>query len=148
MVHGAGRFLGELGILAGRKTLLTPVAAEPSEVLIVPTARLRAALDADPQLGDLVVRSYLLRRASMLGRGAALRVVGPGSSEETQRLRELLGRRDVMHSWIDLDVDAGAAEMLSDLGVDPEETPVLITRDGRVLRNPSERELVDALGLD
>ena len=26
MVHGSGRFLGELGILAGRKTLLTPVA--------------------------------------------------------------------------------------------------------------------------
>ena len=148
MVHGAGRFLGELGILAGRKTLLTPVAAEPSEVLIVPTARLRAALDADPQLGDLVVRSYLLRRAEMLGRGAALRVVGPGSSEETQRLRVLLGRRDVMHSWIDLDVDAGAAEMLSDLGVDPEETPVLITRDGRVLRNPTEQELAEALGLD
>jgi NhaA family Na+:H+ antiporter len=147
-VHGAGRFLGELGILSGQATLLTAVAAEPSEVLIVPTGRLREALGADRQLGDLVVRAYLLRRAVMLGRGAEVRVVGSGTSGEAQRLRELLSRRDVMHSWVDLDLDTGAAEMLSDLGVDPEETPVVITRDGRVLRSPSEAELAEGLDLD
>jgi NhaA family Na+:H+ antiporter len=147
-MHRAGRFIGELGVLRGETMLLTAVAADDSEVLIVPTDRLRAALDADPALRELVVRAYLLRRARMLGMAASVRIVGSGASPDTQRLRDYLGRTDVMHTWIDLDTDEEAAAMLSDLGVDEAETPVVVTRDGVVLRNPSEDELAAAVDVD
>jgi Na+:H+ antiporter, NhaA family len=146
-VHGQGRFLGELGILSGQATLLTAVAQRAGEVLIIPTERLGAALDADPSLRELVLRTYLLRRSMLLARAAELRIVGSGASPDTQRLRDFASSNDVPHSWIDLDQDQRAAQMLTELGVDRDETPVAVTRDHRVLRNPSEAELAQALGI-
>jgi Na+:H+ antiporter, NhaA family len=148
MVHCEGRFLGELGILRGQATLLTAVAARDGEVLIVPTDRLREALDADRPLRDLVLRSYLLRRAVMLDIAAELRIVGSGQAPDTQRLRGYLTRENIVHSFIDLDTDERAAGVLEDLGIEPGETPVAVTRSRLVLRNPSDDELGRALGLN
>jgi Na+:H+ antiporter, NhaA family len=145
-VHGQGRFLGELGILSGQATLLTAVAQSDAEVVIVPTERLGAALDADAELRDLVLRTYLLRRSQLLGIAAQLRIVGSGGSDSTRRLREYATRQDVPFSFIDLDTDERAADMLRELGVEPDETPVALTRDGQVLRDPTEEELAEAIG--
>jgi CRP-like cAMP-binding protein len=146
-VHGHGRFLGGLGVLAGEAMLLTPVAQEEGEVLAVPTERLREALDGDQALRDTVLRTYLLRRSELLGM-AAVKIVGSGTSPRTRRLREFLAAHDVVHSWLDLDTDEHAATLLRQLGVGPEDAPVAITRDRRVLRRPSEPELASVLGLD
>jgi hypothetical protein len=123
------------------------VAQQDGEVLTVPTERLRTALNADPQLRDLVLRTFLLRRSSLIEQ-TAVKIVGAGASPDAQRLREFLTARDVMHSWLDLDTDEHASALLRQLGIGPEETPVAITRDRRVLRNPSEAELAAALDLD
>jgi NhaA family Na+:H+ antiporter len=146
-VHGRGRFLGELGILSGQPSLLTAVAQQDGEVLIVPTARLEAALEGDPALRDLVLRTYLLRRSLLLGLAAGVRIVGSGTAERTQALRALAERRDVPYTCIDLDEDERAAAMLDELGVDTDETPVVLTAAGDVLRDPSEAEFTRALGL-
>lgn len=146
-VHGPGRFLGGLGTLRGQAMFLTPVAQQDGEVLAVPPDRLRTALDADPQLRDMVLRTYLLRRSYIIEQ-TAVKIVGSGASPDAQRLREFLTARDVMHSWFDLDADEYASTLLQRLGVGPEETPVAIMRDHRVLRNPSQAELAAALGLD
>jgi thioredoxin reductase (NADPH) len=145
-VHGRGRFLGELGILSGQRSLLTAVAQQDGEVLIVPTARLEAALDRDPALRDLVLRTYLLRRSLLLGLAAGVRIVGPGRSERTQALRALAESRELPYTCIDLDEDEHAAAMLDELGVDADETPVVLTAAGDVLRDPTEAEFLRALG--
>ena len=145
-VHGEGRFLGELGILSGQATLLTAVAQRDAEVVIVPTERLGAALDADGELRDLVLRTYLLRRSQLLGIAAELRIVGSGGSESARRLRAVATREDMPFSFIDLDTDERAADMLRELGVERDETPVAVTRDGQVLRDPTEEELAEAIG--
>ena len=147
-VHGQGRFLGELGILRGQATLLTAVAAQAGEVVIVPADRLGAALDADGPLRDLVLRTYLLRRSVMLGMASSLRIVGSGHSPDTRRLRDFATSHDLLHSFIDLDTDERAASLLDELGIEPEETPVAITRARQVLRNPADDELGRALGLN
>ena len=146
-VHGPGRFLGGLGTLRGEAMFLTPVAQQDGEVLTVPTERLRTALDDDAQLRDVVLRAYLLRRSYLIEQ-TAVKIVGSGASAEARRLREFLTARDVMHSWLDLDTDEYASTLLRRLGVGPDETPVAITRDRRVLRNPSQAELAAALDLD
>jgi hypothetical protein len=89
----------------------------------------------------------LLRRSYVLGM-AEVRIVGSGTSPEARRLRELLVARDVLYSWLDLDTDGLAAELLEALDVPSADAPVVITREGAVLRNPSEDELTAALGLE
>lgn len=146
-LHGRGRFLGEIGMLTGHAVLLTAVVHEPGEVLVVPVARLRELVAQDATLGDVIVRAFLARRSLLIGLGAGLRIIGSRYSPDTRRLREFAARNRLPHRWIDLEQDTDAETLLRRMGITPEETPVVILRDERVLRNPSNTELARALGL-
>jgi thioredoxin reductase (NADPH) len=146
-VHGPRRFLGELGLLTGQAAFLTAVAVEPGEVLVVPVERLRELVSQDAAFGDLVLRAYLIRRSMLIELGAGFRIVGSRYSPATRRLREFAARNRLPHRWIDLEKDKEAEALLRQLGVAPEETPVVIWRGEQVLRNPSNAELARAIGL-
>lgn len=146
-VHGPRRFLGELNLLIGQPAFVTAVVHEPGEVLAVPLDALRQLVTRDPGLGDLIMRAYLARRSILLGLGAGLRIIGSRHSPDTARLREFAARNRLPFTWIDLEEDESAEALLRELGIDFEETPVLILGEGRVMRNPSNPELAAALGL-
>jgi thioredoxin reductase (NADPH) len=145
-VHGKGRFLGELNLLTGQAAFLTAVVVEPGEVLAVPPERLRAVVTQDPNLGDLILRAFVLRRSTLIGLGAGFRIIGSRYSPDTRRIREFASRNRLPHHWIDLEKDQAAEALLRQLGISPEETPVVI-RGTEVLRNPSNAELATAFGL-
>jgi thioredoxin reductase (NADPH) len=145
-VHGPGRFLGELSLLTGQAALFTTVAQEPGEMLVVPADRLRELVTHDPELGDLILRAYLVRRELLIGFGAGFKIVGSRYSADCKRLREFAMRNRLPHRWIDLERDADAEALLRQLGVTPEETPLVVLGD-RVLRNPSNAELAEVVGL-
>src|SRR4051794_23300626 len=140
-VHGAGRFLGELSLLTGQPAFFTAVACERGEVLQVGVERLRDIVAGDPTIGDLVLRAYLLRRELLIGMGAGLRIVGSRYSPDCRRLREFVARNRIPHHWIDVEDDAEAETLLRQLGVAPQETPVVIWHERNVLRNPSTATL-------
>jgi thioredoxin reductase (NADPH) len=146
-IHGPGRFLGELGLLTGQAALLTSVVREPGEVLAVPVEHLRELVTQDPTLGDLVLRAYLIRRSILIGLGTGIRIVGSRYSPDTRQLREFAARNRVPHRWIDLEEDRAAEALLRELGVAPQETPVVIWRGREVPRNPSNAELARTIGL-
>jgi thioredoxin reductase (NADPH) len=146
-VHGPGRFLGELGLLIGQAALFTAVVREPGEVLAVPVEKLRELLSQESVLGDLILRSYLLRREMLIGLGAGFTIVGSRYSPDTRRLREFCARNRLPHRWIDVEEDEEAEALLREVGVAPEETPVVIWRGRDVLRNPSNAELARVIGL-
>jgi thioredoxin reductase (NADPH) len=146
-VHRPRRFLGELGLLTGQAAFLTAVAVEPGEVLAVPADRLRELVCQDVALGDLVLRAYLTRRSMLIELGAGFRIVGSRYSPDTRRLREFAARNRLPHRWIDLERDKEAEALLRQLGIRPEETPVVIWRGEQVLRNPSNIELARVIGL-
>jgi thioredoxin reductase (NADPH) len=146
-VHGPGRFLGELNLLTGEAVFVTAVVAEPGEVLVVPVDRLRAVVARSPGLGDLILRAYLQRRSLLIGLGSGLKVIGSRYSPDTRRIREFATRNRVPHRWIDLERDAAAEALLRTLGIRPEDTPVVILGNDRLLRNPSNAELARVIGL-
>jgi thioredoxin reductase (NADPH) len=145
-VHGPRRFLGELGLLTGQAAFFSAVVVEPGEVLVVPVDRLRALIMQDAALGDLVLRAYFMRRELLIGLGAGFRIVGSRFSADTRRLREFAARNRLPHRWVDLEQDQAAEALLRELGIAPEQTPVVIWH-GEVLRNPSNDELACAVGL-
>jgi thioredoxin reductase (NADPH) len=146
-VHGERRFLGEMNLLTGHAAFLTAVVVEPGEVLVVPADRLRALVTRDTGLGDLVLRAFLLRRSVLIGLGAGFRIIGSRYSPDTRRIREFAARNRLPHHWQDLEQDKDAEALLRELGVSPEETPVVIWRGREVLRNPSNVELARLFGL-
>jgi thioredoxin reductase (NADPH) len=145
-VHGPGRFLGELNLLTGQALFVSAVVREPGEVLVVPIEGLREFVTQDPGLGDLILRAYLLRRSLLIQLGTGFRIIGSRFLPDTRRLREIAARSRLPHQFIDLEEDKAAEALLRRLGVAPEETPVVIWRD-RVMRNPTNAELAQLLGL-
>jgi thioredoxin reductase (NADPH) len=146
-VHGPGRFVGELGLLTGQAALLTAVVRESGDALTLPLDGLKEVALKDAVLADLVLRALLIRRSDQIGFGAGLRILGSRFSADARRLRDFLARNRVPHRWSDLEEDHDAEAMLRQLGVAPEETPVVIWRGEQVLRNPSNADLAELLGL-
>jgi thioredoxin reductase (NADPH) len=146
-VHGPRRFLGELGLITGQAVFVRAIVREPGEVLVVSPECLREIVTQDVVLGDLILRALIMRRAVMIGLGVGFRIVGSRYSPDTRRLREFAIRNRLPHHWIDLESDPGAEEILQRLGVRPEECPVVLVGPDRALRNPSNAELAQALGM-
>ncbi|WP_405660180.1 FAD-dependent oxidoreductase [Streptomyces sp. NBC_01166] len=146
-VHGPGRFLGELGMLEGQAAFDTAVVREAGEILAVPVERQRTLVGRDPVLGDLILRAYLGRRYLLIGLGAGFRILGSCYSRDTLRLREFAARNRLPHRWLDLERDKEAESLLRRFSIRPEETPVVLWKGERVLRNPSNAELARLIGL-
>jgi thioredoxin reductase (NADPH) len=145
-VHGPHRFLGELNLLTGEPAYLTAVVRDAGEVLEVPAAKLREIVSDDEELSNIILRAFLARRTILIDLGAGVRVVGSRYSRDTRRLREFLARNRMPYHWMDLEVDEEADALLRALAVEPAETPVVVSGRG-VLRNPSNSELAELLGL-
>jgi thioredoxin reductase (NADPH) len=144
-VHGPGRFLGELGLLSGQGAVLAAVVLEPGEVLVVPPERVRELFSHHPTLGDLVLRSYLLRRSLAIEDGARMGIVGSRSVTDTRRLRGFAVRNRLRQRWIDPDRRAEAP--LRGLGVAPQQTLVVLWRGQPGPGNPSNTELARMIAL-
>jgi hypothetical protein len=68
-VHGAARFLGELGLLTGHAAFFTGLVVEPGEELVVPVARVRALSVEDRGAGrPAAAAARLLPAPRALGR--------------------------------------------------------------------------------
>ncbi|MGZ4612097.1 MAG: NAD(P)/FAD-dependent oxidoreductase [Kineosporiaceae bacterium] len=112
----------------------------------MPLPRLGDLVSREPQLGDLILRAFLIRRELLIGLGAGMRIVGSRFSPDTRRLREFAARNRLPHGWIDLEQDPQAEELLRQLRIPASDTPVVIWR-GEVLRNPANADVARALGL-
>jgi thioredoxin reductase (NADPH) len=144
---GRGDFVAELNLLTGERLFTTAVVTEPGEVLVVPVARLQAAIAQDQDLGQWIIRAMFARRQWLMERQTGLRIIGSRSSPQTRRLLEFAVRNRLPHVWLDTDSDPAAGAVLAHHGVAASETPVVVMRGGELLRQPSSAELARAAGV-
>ena len=124
---GVRRAAGRAGPAQRPGAVLAAVVLERGEVLVVPPERIRELFSRHPGLGDLVLRSYLLRRALAIEVGARMGIVGSRSLTDTRRLRGFAVRIRLRQRWIDAD-DRRAQAPLRELGVAPQQTLVVLWR--------------------
>ena len=147
-VHEPGEFTGDVDMLTGRPALVSAIARTATEAYEVAAADLRRIINEMPQIGDVLLRAFLMRRRLLEDSGfAAVRVVGSRYSRDTHRIREFLARNKVPFTWIDLENDPSVNALLGRFGIRPEETPVVVRGSDVILRNPSNPQLADALGI-
>lgn len=149
VVHDAGQFSGDVDMLTGRVALVTARAAADGEVLALSPSTLRDAVDGDPELGDVIIKAFLMRRALLLSDGfEGVKIIGSRFSAEAHRLRDFATRNAIPFTWIDVEGDPQAEELLRQFGIPVSDTPVVIGREGRFLRRPSIEDLAKCAGLD
>ena len=146
--YGRSQFLGEIGMLTGQRAYLTAVATSAGRVLAVPVAQLRAVMASEPGLGDLILRTFLLRHSILMRRGAGLTLIGSRFDPDTRRLLEILARNRLVSTWLDLEASPEAEAIVRGLDLPVADLPiVIIPGGGPLLRNPGGRALLDALGM-
>src|ERR1700722_2041659 len=134
IVHGDGRFLGELNMLTGMRAYLSARATRRTEGLVVPVASLRHVLATNASLGDKILTAFMARRSLLVSASySSIRLVGSQFSHEAQRLREFLARTRIPYEWFDTEGDHSVEGLLSEIGVDASELPVVVM-SGEVLR--------------
>jgi thioredoxin reductase (NADPH) len=146
--HTPGRFSGETVMLSGRATMLAGHARTQLRVMAVPAAKLRELMVTNAQLGEIIMRSFILRRVHIISEGASdLLVVGSRHCAGTQQLLQFVTRNGYPFNFIDLETAGDVSELLHRFDVGPADIPIVITSSGAPLRNPSLRAVADRLGL-
>ncbi len=76
-----------------------------------------------------------------------VRIIGHRFSKQSHDLRDFLARNRVPATWLDVERDDEARELLTVAGVDAERLPVALLEDGTVLERPTVLELAERLGV-
>jgi thioredoxin reductase (NADPH) len=149
VVHGPGQFTGEANLLSNRRSLAQARAPAAGEVIELDREQLLALVQTDQELGEIFMRAFILRRVELIAHGLGdVVLVGSNHSMGTLRIREFLTRNTHPHAYIDLDRDSGVQELLDGFQVALSDVPVLICRGEKVLRNPSNAQIAECLGLN
>ncbi|MFY9911932.1 MAG: FAD-dependent oxidoreductase [Candidatus Sulfotelmatobacter sp.] len=147
--HGPGAFTGEITMISGRLCLVRGRVTEPGEFLEMSSQDFRTLVARDEELSETFMRAFILRRVALINLGLGnVILLGSRHSAQTLRLREFLTHNGHPHTYIDLDTDTSAQELLDHFQVTPQEIPVVICNNTTVLRRPSIQELAKCLGLN
>jgi thioredoxin reductase (NADPH) len=153
IVHGAGQITGEVSQLAGRASLAAGRAG-PEGCTAVPfdAAHLRALVIGSADIGETIMRAFILRRVGLIETaGAGSVLVGHPGSSDMIRLQGFLTRNGYPNTVLDADdgSDGPAAgrELIRRLGVPVDDLPVMICPNGTVLKCPAEAEAAICLGI-
>jgi thioredoxin reductase (NADPH) len=148
VTYGPGGFSGEMVLISGARSLSRGRVAEPGEFLEVGADSLRALIARDAEISDTFMSAFIQRRLVLITEGMGnLVILGSRHSANTLRLREFLTRNGHPHTYIDLDSDATAQELLDRFELKIDEIPVVICGGENVLRNPTTQKLAECLGL-
>jgi thioredoxin reductase (NADPH) len=146
-VFRAGQFTGELNLLSGRRAFVRIRATETGEVIEVDREHGLALVQTDSELGEILMRAFILRRVELIARGIGdVVLVGSTHCAGTLRVKEFLTRNGHPHAYLDLDRDPGVQDLLDRFHVAVADVPVLIWRGQRVLRNPTNAQIAECLG--
>lgn len=146
--HDPGSFSGDVDVLSGRPSIVSAVARGPVEAVSLSSDCLRKIVRVRPDLSDLILRAFIMRRVLLLERGVTgVRVIGSRFSSETQAIREFCARNRVPYTWLDLERDETVESLLSAFSIATNETPVVILGDGSILKNPPIAELAERVGV-
>ncbi len=146
---GPGEFTGEVSQLCGSPAPVSAIARGDCEVYEVSPDALGELLDRHPELSDLILHAFMARRELLRhsGQFTGLRVIGSRYSQDTFRIRDFLAKNQVPFTWLDLESDPQVKQLLQRFGVSEADTPVAAWGNKLLLRNPSNRQLAEALGL-
>ncbi|MCA1825829.1 MAG: FAD-dependent oxidoreductase [Myxococcales bacterium] len=148
-VHHAGEFTGEVNMLTGRPSLVRARMATAGELLAISPEALRKIVQTDAELSELLMRAFILRRVALItGSHGDTVLIGSTHSAATLRIREFLGRNGQPFTYVDADKDRGVQALLDRFGVGVADVPVLICRNERVLKSPSNAEIAKCLGFN
>ncbi|USX24274.1 FAD-dependent oxidoreductase [Oxalobacteraceae bacterium OTU3CINTB1] len=145
--HLPGEFAGEMSQLSNAPSLVNGHAIGAVEVLVLTTQSLRALLVAEAELGEKIVRAFILRRVELMDNGASgvVLIATPGHPR-MHALQGWLNSNGIPNKVLDPQADEQARALCERHHPLPEDMPLVVCPDGSVRKNPTTVELGRCLG--
>jgi len=145
--HLPGEFAGEMSQLSNAPSLVNGHAIGAVEVLVLTTQSLRALLVAEAELGEKIVRAFILRRVELMENGASgvVLIATPGHPR-VHALQGWLNSNGIPNKVLDPQADEQARALCERYRPLPDDMPLVVCPDGSVRKNPSTVELGRCLG--
>jgi thioredoxin reductase (NADPH) len=149
LVHEPGEFTGDMTNLVGRASNVDGIAQGETEVYELSEENLRHIISERPGLSDLILQTFTMRAHALSENKnyTGLRVIGSKFSPDSFRIRDFLSRNHVLYTYFDLDEDPEFGELLKKFGLKESDTPVVGYGQDWLLRNPSNEELAERIGV-
>jgi thioredoxin reductase (NADPH) len=145
--YGPGGFLGELNFLTGQTAYLMARVTEAGRIHRITRAQFRRLMATEPDLSDILLRTFLALRDLLRDGPAALAITILGSelSPDSLALRTFAARQRLAHLWLDADSAAGRA-LAESAQITAADLPAVITGH-QVLRRAATGQMARVLGL-
>jgi thioredoxin reductase (NADPH) len=145
--HDVGEFIGEISQLAGAPPLVNVHALGDVEVLALSTEELRALLISDAELGERIVRAFILRRVEQLdNKDGGVVLVAPPGHARLHALQGWLSSNGLPHRVLDPQGDEQARALVERYQPTAQDWPLAVCPDGGVKKNPTTVDLGRCLG--
>jgi thioredoxin reductase (NADPH) len=147
--EGPGQFSGEVSQLGGHSSLVVGRAG-PQGCTALPfdPAHLRALVIGSADIGEIVMRAFILRRVGLIESDQSGSIlIGHADMPDVVRLQGFLTRNSYPVSVLDATTNPEAHALIHRLGIHEDELPLLLCPNGTVLRRPTNEEAGRCLGL-
>jgi thioredoxin reductase (NADPH) len=147
-VYHPGEFSGEINMLSARRSLVRGRVASDGEVIVVDRETLRALVQRDSELSEILMRAFILRRTALMSEdNNDLVLLGSRHSGSTQHIREFLSRNGQPFTYEDVETDPSVQVLFDRFHIGVNDVPVIVCQGGHILKNPTIESLASQLGL-
>jgi thioredoxin reductase (NADPH) len=149
VVHTPGQFSGEMSSLRGVASVVRARVREAGEILAIDDQNLRAIVQTDAELSEILMRAFILRRVGLIAsQSGDVILIGSRHSADTLRLQQFLTRNAFPYVSIDVERDPTVEALLDRFHVSVDDIPVVLCRGEQVLKNPGNEDLAACLGMN
>lgn len=146
--HGVGQLSGEVNQLSGRPTLAGARAgADGCTAIPFDAAHLRALVIGSADVGEIIMRAFILRRVGLIDTGAGSVLIGQPGNAALSRLQGFLSRSAYPYVVMDSSAEGEGRALVERLGIVAHELPLMVCPNGTVLKNPTDSEVATCLGM-
>ncbi len=146
---GPGQFSGEVSQLSGFGTIAAGRAGHKGcTALPYDAAHIRALMVGSAELGEIMMRAFILRRVALIQEGGSgSLLIGHPNSPDLLRIQGFLARNGYPYTVLDVTTDEQAREAVERFGILEHELPLMICPNGALLKSPSDAEAGACLGI-
>jgi thioredoxin reductase (NADPH) len=146
--HGVGQLSGEVNQLSGRPTLAGARAgAAGCTAVAFDAAHLRALVIGSADVGEIIMRSFILRRVGLIDAGAGSVLIGSAGHATLSRLQGFLARNAFPYIVLDANAEGEGRALIERLGILQSDLPLMVCPNGTVLKKPTDAEAAACLGM-
>ena len=146
--HRERQFTGEMNFFNHREILVSSIVKDEARVVRIRREQFQKFMAAEPDIAEIVMRAYILRRVGFIRHGlAGALLIGRDHDPDVLRMQRFMTRNGYPHRVVVADSGVESGTLVESFGLQPEHLPAVIIPGHEPLRNPNTEVLADALGL-